>query len=172
MTLLLLPFSSERTCVGMHVCGAMCWSWGKSIQLFLRTKETHGFICYNNSLATVDSSSLKSLFQSCYTSLPLLNSSLVFPSRAGFQTCGPLYCATVGFTQVSLLCPFMLWPLAALICGTCSSFSFFLPSFPLVFIPCTFSLLYSSPKSQFGLKTQPCNFWCLVSLLLRFQVPC
>lgn len=133
-------------------------------------KQTHGFICYNNRLATLDSSSVKSLFQSRYTFLPLLNISLVLLSRTRFQTCGPLYCATVDFTQVSLLCPFMLWPLAPLMCGTCSSFSFFLPSFLLVFIPSEIHAHFHcfTPTLKANLKTQPCHFWCLVSLLLPF----
>lgn len=41
MTLLTLLFSSEGTCVGMHVYGSMCWSWRTSTLLFLRTKHRH-----------------------------------------------------------------------------------------------------------------------------------
>lgn len=177
MTLLLLPFSSERTCVWACMCVVPCAEaeenphncfWGQK-------KQTHGFICYNNKLATLESSSLKSLFLSCYTSLLLLSVSLVLLSRAGFQTYGPLYCATVGFTQVSLSCPFIFWPLAPLTCGTCSSFSFFLPSFPLVFILSDIQACFHcfTPGLNANLAWKYSHATSgVISLLLPFPLPC
>lgn len=121
MTLLTLLFSSEGTCVGMHVCGSMCWSWRKPTQRFLRTKQTHGFICYNNRLATFCNCTLKILSQSCHRSLLLLNA---FPgssfSELGFK---PLCVTVLQPNWVSLLCSFMSWPPAPSTCSTCSSFS-------------------------------------------------
>lgn len=179
MTFLILPFISERTCVWACMCVAPCAEaeenphncfWGQK-------KQTYGSICYNNRLATLDSSSLKSLFQSCYTSLPLLSISWFFSSELVFKPVSHCAVPQLFYSSFSLVpfhvvtsCTSDLWHLFQL-------FLFILPSFfppcpDPIWDSCMFSLLYSSPKSQFGLKTQPCRFWCLVSLLLPFPIPC
>lgn len=92
--------------------------------------------------------------------------------------CVPLYWATAGLNQVSLLCPFTLWPPAPLTCSTCSGFSSSV--FPFLYpfwVLCFFSwwwggdLLLFSPKSLYGPKLQPRHFCCSCIIAVTFPNP-
>lgn len=148
MTLLIHPFTSERTCVWACMCVAPCAEAEENPHncFWRQKKQTHGFIHYNNRLATLDSSSFKSCFQSCYTSLPLLNISLVLLSGDEFQTCGAHHSwfyssfSLVPFHVVTS-CTFDLWHLFQLFIFP----SFFIPCLYPIWDSCTFSLLLLQP---------------------------
>ena len=95
MTLLVLVFRSERTCVWACMCAALHDEAGENPHnhFWEQNGQTHGFICCNNSLATFSSGTLKTLSQSCHTSLTLLNT---FPGSSLFRGLGfRPWCATV-----------------------------------------------------------------------------
>lgn len=166
--------------VGMCVCGFIGWSWRKSTRLFLRTKQTHGFICYNNRLATFYSGTLKSLSQSCQTSLPLLNT---FPgsfSELGFK---PLCATVLGHSWFKSSFSLMLFHIMT----SCASdlqhlFQLFLFSFPFSLPLLSFVLFCHGGEEMtcfsLALKAymaQSCSHAIsavLISLLLPFPIPC
>lgn len=105
----------------------------------------------------------------------ILSLVLLFQSWVS-NLCVPLYCTTVGLTQVSLLCSFISWPSAPLTCGTCSSFSVF-PCLNPFWDSCLFSLwwgddlLFFSPKGLFVPKQHPRHFCCSCIIALTFSNP-
>lgn len=183
MTLLILLFSSEWTCVWACMCTASCAEAEEYPQNDFWRQNTHGFTWYNNSLATFFSSTLKSLSKWCLTSLPLLNTlpGSSFSELDFKPLCSVCHC--VGHRWFNSGFSLVLFHSGT----SCSSdlqhlFQLFLFSFSLAFIPSEIHACFhcGEEMTYFSLSLKAYSARShsheisavLVSLLLPFPISC